>query len=145
MNLLAALAVVTFAAAPVPKDVAPKPPVESIEGEWRAVLVIHGGKPHNPNGPPAVITIKGDTMTIKEGDGNAEVVTFTLDPKSKPATIDLREARGGKPGRPIQGIYLLEKDKLTVCFGMDGADRPKEFKSEPNTKTGMFTLERVKK
>lgn len=144
MNLLAALAFVTFTAAPVPKE-PPKAPVESIEGEWRAVLVLHGGKPHNPGGPPAIITFKGDTMTIKEGERDAEVVTFTLDPKAKPATIDLRDTRGGKPGKTIRGIYLLEKDKLTVCFGMDGTDRPTEFKSEPNTKTGMFTLERVKK
>ena len=103
----------------------------------------HGGTPHNPDGPPATLVIKGDTMTVKDGE-REEIFGLTLDPKASPATIDFREMRGGKPGELLSGIYLLE-DKLTVCFGLGRVGPPKEFKSEAESKTGLLVIERMKK
>lgn len=140
MNLLTAFALVSFVAAPVPKD-AGKP--ESIEGEWKMTEFVKGGKPRPEQ--LATVTIKGDKLTISDGE-REEVVTITLDPKADPATIDLKVEKGKGREQTIKGIYKIEKGKLSICFGMDGdADRPKEFKSDADTKTGLMVLERVKK
>lgn len=140
MNLLAAFALVTFAAAPVPKE-PPKAPVESIEGEWKLVEFVKEGRPRE-NEQITTMTFKAGKLTIADGKRD-ETATYTLDPKATPFAIDLKPEKGRN--ETVKGIYKIEKDKLVICFSMDGADRPKEFKSEPNTKTGMFTLARVKK
>ena len=142
MSLLTLIAATSFVAAPVPKE-APK--AEGVEGEWKVVQFLHGGVPHNPEGPPATIVIKGNTMTVKERQCGDDVFALTLDPKASPATVDMREMRDGKPGELLPGIYLLEKDKLTICFSMGRMERPKEFKSVPGNHTGLLVIERVKK
>lgn len=142
MSLLTALTLASFVAAPVPKDL---PKSESVEGEWKVTQLLHGGVPHSPEQPKSAV-IKGNTMTVKDGPRDEEAFTITLDPKATPATIDIRPLRDGKPGNGpvIQGIYLLEKDKLTICFST-GGDRPKEFKSENGSNVGLLVLERAKK
>lgn len=142
MNLLVALALGSFVAAPVPKE--PPKPV-GIEGEWKIVEFVKNGRPREKG--PATMTIKGDKMTISDGKRD-EIAAITLDPKTNPATIDIRPEKNGNPAPPdkvVKGIYKIEKDKLIICYSMDDAERPKEFKSDPDSKTGMFTLERVKK
>ncbi len=142
MNLFAVFAFVTFAAAPVPKE-PPKAPVESIEGEWKLVEFVKEGRPREKEAI-TTMTFKAGKLTIADGKRD-ETATYTLDPKATPFAIDLVPEKGGGRKETVKGIYKIEKDKLIICFSMDGADRPKEFKSEPGTKTGMFTLERVRK
>jgi len=43
----------------------------------------------------------------------------------------------------VKGIYKLDKNALTICFALEGADRPKDFK--PAKLNGVMVLEKVKK
>lgn len=141
MNSLTVVALASLVAAPVPKE-APKPP--SLDGDWKMVALIHSGMPRGPERLGGLAVIKGDAMTVREGEGD-EAMTFQLDPKATPATIDITPGRGAAPGQVVKGIYKLENDKLTICFTMGGAERPKEFQSGLNSNVGLLVLERVKK
>src|SRR5262245_21114366 len=98
MNLIAALALASFVAAPEPME-APKP--ESIEGEWTVVQMIRDGREVKVK--VATVTIKGDKMILKDDDQKAESV-ITLDPKATPATIDIRAKQNGAESDPHKGI-----------------------------------------
>jgi uncharacterized protein (TIGR03067 family) len=140
MNTLVAIALGSIIAAPVPKD-APKQ-TESFEGEWVLIAIVHEGKRLDMK--PGVVTFKDRVYTLSYGPDNPEneLVTFTFDPKANPMTIDFTPQG---ENLVIKGIYKIEKDKLTICFGMDGTDRPKEFKSEADSRTGLIIVERKKK
>jgi uncharacterized protein (TIGR03067 family) len=148
MTTLTAVVLTSLIAAPIPKE----EPKKGIEGEWKVVEFVKGGTPREKD-RLGTVTFKGDQMTISmttNGRKRDETLTFTLDPKAKPMTIDLRPVKGAndqgvRKDQVVKGIYKLEKDKLTICFGLDATERPKEFKSEKDSKVGMFVLERVKK
>ena len=137
MSLLTAIALASFAPAFSSADDAKKA-VESLQGEWR-YLTFTKLKRDNPevvkNGK---VVIKGDEITFNLGDDNT-TVSFTLDPKAEPPAIDWKV--GGMT--VIMGIYKLDKDKLTICFGIEGSARPTEFKTGKNN--SIMVLERVKK
>jgi hypothetical protein len=61
----------------------------------------------------------------------------------------LMEAMGicksaGKDEVPARGIYKLEGDTLTVCYGTSGGERPKEFKTTQEAGI-LFVLKCAKK
>lgn len=138
MTVLTALALASLVASPRAED--PKP--ESLDGEWRVVELVKDGTAEKKD--KLAVTIKGDKFTVIGGT-REEASTFTLDPKAKPAAIDLKPEKGNKGVESAKGIYKLEKDTLTICAGLDGGARPKEFKSEKGGGTVLFVLERVKK
>ena len=53
--------------------------------------------------------------------------TFTIDPRKSPKTFDA--SWEPEHGSISKGIYLLEGDHLTLCWG--GPERPTEFPSKP--------------
>lgn len=145
MNLLVALALTSFTAAPVPKADPAKDAKAALQGEWKPVTVISKGvdetKKSNEWGRAV---ISGDTFTIRAEKKDVIVATITIDHNATPKTFDLKTLDEGRE-LVIKGIYKLEKDQLTLCFGIGGGDRPKEFKSEEDSDIRLVVLERVKK
>jgi hypothetical protein len=55
----------------------------------------------------------------------------------------MTHADGSKKGETKKGIYLLEGDRLKICFGNED-DRPKELTAEADSEQVMYTLRRKK-
>ena len=84
-------------------------------------------------------------MTVTYDNGNSLDATMKLDPKAKPATIDLTWTENGKEAT-VPGIYKIDKDTLTICYEHNVLGvRPKEFKSGDGGKTVLMVYERAKK
>ena len=146
MKLLTA-ALLVLVAAPLRAEDDPKKALESLQGEWKIVEFIKEGFPDKPEDlKDAKVVVDGSKMTIRRRAGKkGEETTITLDPKATPMAIDIKPAEKGTDAFLIKGIYKLEKDKLTICYALEGRDRPKEFKAEDKTNQAIFVLERAKK
>lgn len=125
-------------------DKAPAP----FQGTWEVVkLELHGQdltavvKDANPT-----MTFDGNKYAFEAGP-ETEKGTFKVDPKAKPATIDLMITEGRGKGKTQIGIYQLDGDTLKVCMADEGAkERPTKFASAKGApEMVLFTLKRKKK
>ena len=62
--------------------------------------------------------------------------TFKVDPKKKPAHIDVTDNNG----KTVQGIYKLEKDELFICIGERSGKRPTDFAGKDVRGKPVFTF-----
>jgi len=89
------------------------------------------------------LIFKGDELTFTSGQPGFTHYTFRLDPRTKPARFDMTHADGSKKGETKKGIYLLENDRLKICFGSED-ERPKELTAKAGSEQVMYTLQRRK-
>lgn len=69
---------------------------------------------------------------------------YTIDPAAKPRVIDIAGVEGANAGKKIPAIYELDGDRLTICYGLGGGQRPTEFKTEKGTMNFLITYQRKK-
>ncbi len=119
-------------AAPVPKAVKAKAP--SLDGRWECVE-LNANDADVTKGNPWVWDIDGEKLTIHRRDNgqlrpNEANMTTRLvctDP-AKPEEIDyIRDGNNGKS--VFKGRFVIDGDKLTVCYDTNGGDRPTELKA----------------
>jgi uncharacterized protein (TIGR03067 family) len=116
----------------------------AIQGTWLIVTAELGGVRQ----PPEIVT----NIVLKIADGKYDVTvnghpdkgTCKIDPSTKPRTMDLTGTEGPNAGHDIPAIYELNRDKLTICYGLRGSPRPKEFKSNPGTREYLVVYRRKK-
>lgn len=91
------------------------------------------------------ITIKGDKITAKKGDGSDDPATFVADASKTPAEIAITSKKGDKD-ETAYGIFKVDGDTLTICAveNATAADRPKEFKTEKGGKALILVLKKQK-
>ena len=101
----------------------------TIQGTWSKMdetTYYVGGVAQPPKRYKYSWSITTDTITTSDDEGHAsEVYRYTLDPDASPKTIEMNSMN---LGFTLHGIYKLDGDALTVCFGHE---RPKEFKETP--------------
>ncbi len=88
-------------------------------------------------------TFEGNNL-ITVGPGNVRVeIEYRLDPTKSPKQIDQRFT-GGTIGPWIaRGIYKLEGETLTICYGGPNVARPTEFTAKPGDGRTMRVHKRV--
>ncbi|HJZ91377.1 MAG TPA: TIGR03067 domain-containing protein [Gemmataceae bacterium] len=118
----------------------------SIVGTWNGEKAVAGGKdlPVPEGGVSFTFTEDGKVMVTEGKREKPDTGTYKLDPKKDPAEIDLTPPPEKKE-KVVLGIYKLDGDTLTLCFGKDGGARPTKFESPEGSQVIVITLQRAKK
>jgi uncharacterized protein (TIGR03067 family) len=113
----------------------------SLRGSWRIVRIEAKGESITEDRlakfKPALV-LGPETAVLRMGVEPERTVKVTLDPAAKPKRIDFTDDRG----RLEQGIYTLDGGLLTVCVAGAGEERPRQFITEPGSKTWLLVLKR---
>lgn len=117
-----------------------EPAATPLEGNYKAVALTREGK-DEPDSVVSTVSLKvaGNELTFA-AKGKSYPAKFKLNPKAKPAAIDIEPSDGPEKGHTFLGIYKIEKNgELLIAFAERG-DRPTAFKGE-----GKVLLVRLKK
>jgi uncharacterized protein (TIGR03067 family) len=130
-------------AAPPAKDASERD-LELLQGDWAVVTLTYNGQALGDDVAQVLFrTIKGNEFTTFQFDKPLGKGSLKLDANKSLKTIDEQSAREGS--KPRLGIYELEGDRLRICMGAPGTDRPKEFASKPDSEISLTVWERQKK
>lgn len=99
--------------------------LDRIQGEWKLKqLVIDGQAADEATIADGKLKIKGDTFKL-DAAGQNESGTLQFDAQVSPKTLEVAL----QSGDTIPAIYELSGDTLKICYAVNSAARPKEFKS----------------
>ncbi len=129
---------------------APKSDQEMLQGDWKTVSAEQSGKADEAS-IGNLIRIDGEKLLMIYKNDPCETCEFvvTLFPNEDPKEIDLKYSGPDRDdiepgGDTMRGIYRLDGDKLVICVGIGGGDRPTEFKTTKDDQAFLDNLERVK-
>jgi uncharacterized protein (TIGR03067 family) len=147
------VAVGTFLMTATPKA-SSDPPAGALEGKWVVFEAsMNGVRATDRIAGRLTVTVRGNKLMMMPGlavDGNGKVelgdskgneATFTLDPASSPARIDLTFGSGTNK-IVLKGIYAIEKGELKICFSP--TDRPKGFGRDVESTQTLLVAKRDK-
>jgi uncharacterized protein (TIGR03067 family) len=116
---------------------------KSIQGVWKPVTAVLGGKPMPP---PVVnaITLKltNDLYEVTVEGERPDNGTVKLDPKASPKKMTITGTKGPNIGKTFLAIYELKGDTLRICYDLSGEKFPTEYKSTEGTKLYLVTYKR---
>ncbi len=105
---------------------------KTFNGDWEvAVAIIEGNEVPADFNKMIQLQMSGKRyMTSRMGEvvdeGTFELMTDQMPPK-----IEITGVKGENAGKKIRGIYKLEgKDKLTICYALDGKAYPEKFEGK---------------
>jgi uncharacterized protein (TIGR03067 family) len=103
----------------------------SLEGEWSSVSAEVNGKDFGK-------------VRIRFGQG-----TMDLRVGKESVGLNYRSRRGALDcmvlGRRVPGIYRIEGNRLLICFGKEGGERPRTFASPPGSDHLLLVLVRQRR
>jgi uncharacterized protein (TIGR03067 family) len=142
---LATYPLASIFATDAPDDALLKAEVQSLQGVWANVSASAEGVDDDSYSDLLWLTIKGDKwlMSVKKGKPIVEPA-FRVDPSASPKTLDIIGNKGRKGEVILKAIYELEGDTFRYCYAIGDAERPKEFTSEPGSKSGISVYRRLK-
>lgn len=106
---------------------------KTIIGTWRAdsvtLMSANNTKKTLPqlDRKPFSITVSKETMIMRVGDQKFAEMSYVLDEKQTPKSIDVKYQ-----DQDLSGIYELDGDKLKISLNDAKKDRPKDFTSAEN-------------
>jgi len=103
-----------------------------LQGEWSMVSGSADGQPMPDEMRKQMKRVCiGDETTTTMGGQMFIKAKITIDPSTKPKTIDYQMIDGFTKGKKQLGIYEVDGDTFKSCFGKPGAERPTDFTSKP--------------
>lgn len=125
---------------------------KKLQGTWEVVELIVYGKKADPKVIQGTkFVFAQDKLTIVPANANLaefekRVFSFKIDPKKKPAQIDLTALDGENKGAVSPGIYEIQGETLRWCQPDDpkSKTRPTQFASPEKSDLYLFTLKRTK-
>ena len=102
-----------------------------LEGAWVPVEATVGGH------ALMVAELRVKYLVLESGgysiiDRTNQVVDsgeYLVDDAASPQTIDIVGREGPNAGRTMLAIFQLEADRLTVCYDLDGEERPSDLQA----------------
>jgi uncharacterized protein (TIGR03067 family) len=94
-----------------------KKELDKLQGNW-AITMFNGQA--LPAEAEAFLTFKGDKYEQWNAGSVTERGSIKIDPKTKPASIDLVITEGNDSGKTQPGLYEVNGDTLTVGLAMPG-------------------------
>ena len=124
-----------------------KDDAKNIVGTWKVVAgELQGMKQKAILGHRMVFEKDALQFQDEKGEAIPPKTRYELRPDKTPPEIDIIrvQAEGDKEQKQVaQGIYELKGDKLRLCYGQPGKERPTEFKTAEGDGRAMAELERV--
>ncbi len=118
---------------------------KKLQGNWAvASCQVNGVTLPQQAFAKVVITIAGNQMTFRDGDKVYDQLTFTLDPSTRPRSMDLTHTLGLKKGTKDLGIYEIRRTGVKICYTPPRLKRPTDFTSDKGSGNHLFVLERKK-
>jgi uncharacterized protein (TIGR03067 family) len=69
----------------------------------------------------------GDYSIVDRANQIVDSGEYLVDDAAVPQTMDIVGREGPNAGRAMLAIYELEADRLTVCYDLDGQERPSDM------------------
>jgi uncharacterized protein (TIGR03067 family) len=113
---------------------------KGLEGKWENTSTRYAGKEVQLSAEKAVLTFRGDAVTLKMGEAT-HAGTFKVDKAKTPKTLDITP----DDSPPLRVIYEVTGDELRICSREQGKDRPTEFAAKQGDGTSINTYKRLKK
>jgi uncharacterized protein (TIGR03067 family) len=115
-------------------------------GSWELLKVVADGKElPAPEGKKRVLVLEGTRYVVRLNDEKIGGGTLSVNPKTKPASIDVTPSEGENKDKVMPGVYEIKGDEMKVCVANPGKDRPKEFEAKADSGHVLVTYKRVKK
>ena len=109
-----------------------KKDMAQLQGEWSMVSGTADGQPMPEEMRKQMKRVcQGDEITVNTGGQLFIQAKVSIDPSRKPKAIDYEMTGGFTKGKRQLGIYELDGDTFKSCFAAPGAERPKDFTSQP--------------
>lgn len=70
---------------------------------------------------------------------------YLVDEAASPQTMDIVGREGPNAGRTMLAIYALDADRLTVCYDLDGKERPSNMQPHGDQLLLSITYERARR
>ena len=103
-----------------------------LQGEWSMISGSADGQSMPEDSRKQMKRVcKGNETTTTFGNQIFLKAKFTLDPSKTPKMIDYEMTDGFTKGKKQFGIYEINGDTFRSCFSKAGAERPKDFATQP--------------
>ncbi len=121
-----------------------KKDLEKMQGTWHAIAVEVKGTLSDADALKKFeLVVKNDSYTVKTSGKEHVSAKLVLGADKEPKEMDIVLETD-----PVyKGIYEIDGDTLKICLVLssdDDSKRPKEFKSEEDSNTALFTWERTR-
>lgn len=103
--------------------------LQKMQGRWSAVAGSMNGELLPAEFLQSIELTVDQAVFRSEWQGGSDTGTLALKPGGPPARLDVSSERGGL----LEAIYEFSGDKLRIGYGINGADRPQAFSSEPGS------------